>query len=148
DVNMDGRRFTGSKSIRVNVTVGPEFTSTAELHVSANSRADIVFNPGQVTFGAVSHGDTPSQTLEVEYAGMLAWKVEGVISNAAPFEAAYEESYREPGRVGSRVKVPLQANVPTGALKQEVSLQTNDPASKLVPVLVEATIQATLTVSP
>jgi hypothetical protein len=148
DVSMDGRRFTGAKSIRVSVSVGPEFTSTAELHVSANSRADIVFNPGQVTFGAVARGDTPTQTIEVEYAGTLAWKVEGVISNGAPFDVAYEEMYREPGKVGYRVKFTLQANVPTGALKQEVFLQTNDPASKLVPVLVEATIQATLTVSP
>src|SRR5262245_36337050 len=33
DVSMDGRRFTGAKSIRVSVTVGPEYTSTAELQV-------------------------------------------------------------------------------------------------------------------
>jgi hypothetical protein len=148
DVTMDGKKFTGAKSIRVSVTVGPEYSSTAELRVTATSRADIVFNPGQVSFGVVSRGETPTQTIEVEYAGSLPWQVEGVISNGAPFDITYEEMYRRPKQVGYRVTFALQANAPVGALKQEVFLQTNDPASKLVSVLVEATLQATLTVSP
>ena len=56
DVNMDARRFTGPKSVIVRVTVGPEFTSSADVKVSATSRADVVFNPGDVEFGAVDHG--------------------------------------------------------------------------------------------
>ena len=51
-------------------------------------------------------------------------------------------------QVGYRAKFTLQANAPVGAIKQEVFLETNDPASQLVPVVVEATIQALLTVSP
>jgi len=148
DVNMDGRRFTGPKTIKVYVTVGPEYTSTAELRVTANARADVVFNPGQVTFGVVQPGDTPSQTIDVEYAGALDWRVTGVVTNGAPFDVTLEEMYRQPGKVGYRAKLTLQAKAPTGALKQEVFLETNDPASRLVPVLVEATVQASLTVSP
>jgi hypothetical protein len=148
DVNMDGRRFTGAKSIRVYVTVGPQFTSTAELQVTANCRADIVFNPGQVTFGVVPHGETPTQTIDIEYAGALDWRVTGAMTNGAPFDVTLEELYRRPGQVGYRAKFTMQNKVAVGALKQEVFLQTNDPASQLVPVLVEATVQASLTVSP
>jgi Protein of unknown function (DUF1573) len=148
DVNMDARRFTGAKSIRVNVTVGPEYSSTAELKVSANSRQDVVFNPGQVSFGTVARGETPTQAIDVEYAGALDWRVKGVTTNGAPYNVALEELYRRPGQVGYRVLVTLQADAPVGALKQEVFLQTNDPASQLVPVLVEAAVQAALTVSP
>jgi hypothetical protein len=148
DVTMDGRRFTGPKSIRVSVTVGPEYTSTAELTVTANSRADVVFNPGQVTFGAVPKGGTPSQVIDVEYAGTLDWRVTGVLTNGAPFDVTLEELYRRPGQVGYRARFTLQNKAPVGPLKQEVFLQTNDPASQLVPVLVEATVQAALTVSP
>jgi hypothetical protein len=154
DVNMDGKRFTGPKTIRVYVTVGPQFTSTAELTVSANARADVVFNPGQVTFGVVTRGDTPTQTIDVEYAGALDWRVTGVNTNGAPFDVTLEEMYRQaavpgqPGKAGYHAKFTLQAKVPAGALKQEVFLQTNDPASPLVPVLVEATVQEALTVSP
>jgi hypothetical protein len=148
DVVMDGKRFTGQKNIRINITVGPEFTSTAELKVTANSRADVVFNPGQVSFGIVSAGETPTQAIEVEYAGTLAWKAEGVDTNGAPYTVALEEWYRKPGQVGYRVRFTLKADAPAGALKHEVFLKTNDPTSKLVPLLVEATVQPTLTVGP
>src|SRR5436305_1628825 len=50
DVNMDARRFTGPKSVIIRVSVGPEFTSSADVKVTANSRADVVFNPGDVEF--------------------------------------------------------------------------------------------------
>lgn len=148
DVVMDGKKFTGHKAIRINVTVGPEYTSTAELKVTANSRADVVFNPGQVNFGVVSAGDTPTQAIEVEYAGVYAWKVEGVDVNGAPYDAALEEWYRKPGQVGYRVRFTLKADAPPGALKHEVFLKTNEPSSKLVPLLVEANVQATLSVNP
>lgn len=148
DVVMDGKRFSGHKVIRINVTVGPEYTSTAELKVTANSRADVVFNPGQVSFGVVNAGETPAQALEVEYAGVLAWKVESVDTNGAPYDAVLEEWYRKPGQVGYRVRFALKKDAPVGSLKHEVYLKTNDPSSPLVPVLVEANVQASLTVSP
>src|SRR6478672_698447 len=69
DVTMDAKRFTGSKAVSIRVTVGPEYTSTAELKITANSRADVVFNPSQITFGNVQAGQTPDQTIEIEYAG-------------------------------------------------------------------------------
>src|SRR5947209_11767654 len=75
EVTMDARRFRGPKSVTVFVTVGPTFVSTAELKVSATSRADVVYNPGQVTFGAVSPGQASSQTIDVEYAGTLDWRL-------------------------------------------------------------------------
>jgi hypothetical protein len=46
------------------------------------------------------------------------------------------------------VKVTLKPDAPPGSHKWELFLKTNDPASPLVPVLVEATIQAPLTVQP
>src|SRR6516164_90238 len=36
DVTMDARRFTGQKTVSIFITVGPEYTSTATLQVSAN----------------------------------------------------------------------------------------------------------------
>src|SRR5262249_12532103 len=80
DVNMDAKRFTGSKTVTIRVTVGPEYTSTAELKVTANSRTDIVFNPSQVSFGSVTAGQTPDQTIEIEYAGKLEFKVSEVVA--------------------------------------------------------------------
>ena len=60
DVTMDARRFTGPKTVSIYVTVGPQYVSTATLQVTAHSRADVVFNPGEVNFGVVSAGQTPT----------------------------------------------------------------------------------------
>jgi hypothetical protein len=148
DITMDGRRFKGAKTVTIYVSIGPEYTGTATFTVSANSRTDVVFNPGQVSFGVVPAGQTPAQTIDVEYAGQLDWRVSEVVKNDAPLDATLEELYRRPGQVGYRVKVALKPNAPPGANKWELMLKTNDPASPHVPVLVEATVQAALTVVP
>jgi hypothetical protein len=148
DVSMDARRFTGTKAVTIRVSVGPEFTSTAELKVTANSRADVVFNPGEVGFGTIVTGQTPTQTIDVEYAGPLAWQVTEVVAKDLPFDVAAKEMYRRPGQVGYQFKVTLKADAPLGSLKEYFHFKTNDPAGPLVPVLVEATVQTAVTVSP
>jgi hypothetical protein len=148
DVNMDARKFTGSKTVTIFVTVGPEYTSTASLQVSSNSRPDVVFNPGQVSFGLVPSGQTPTQAIDVEYAGVLDWRINSIAEHKAPLDVTYKELYRDTGRVGYRLQVMLKNTAPPGGFKHELMLQTNDPASPLVPVLVEGNIQAALTAFP
>jgi hypothetical protein len=148
DVTMDARRFTGLKTVGITITVGPDFISSAQLRVSANSRSDIVFNPGQVSFGTVTRGQTVTQVIDVEYAGVLDWQVTEASAKDLPVEAKLQELYRRPGQVGYRVTVTLKADAPVRALKGDLFLKTNDPASPLLPVLVEATVQSNLTVAP
>ncbi len=151
DVTMDARRFTGEKSVSIYISVGPQFTSTATLQVSANSRADVVFNPGQVSFTGVAAGQAPTQTIDVEYAGTLDWKITGIAEHSAPLETKLEEKYRQPGQVikaGYQLAVKLKPNAPAGTQRWELLLQTNDPATPTVPMMVEATILAPLTVAP
>ncbi|MFO0845288.1 MAG: DUF1573 domain-containing protein [Gemmataceae bacterium] len=148
DVVMDTKRFTGPKTVGVRVTVGPEYISSTELVVKANSRADIVFNPGQVNFGAVTRGQTPAQFIDVEYAGTQNWQVTEVVAKDVPFTVSHKESYRRPGGVGYRLTVTLKADAPVGTHRHNVFLKTNDAGSPLVAVLVEAAVQSPLTVSP
>jgi hypothetical protein len=149
DVSMDARRFTGVKKVDVKVTVGPEYVSTAELKINASSRADVVFNPGEVNFGSVTRGQTPTQTIDVEYAGALKWEVsEVVVAKDLPLTATVKEWYRRPGQVGYKVSVVLKGDVPAGPFKEYIYLKTNDPTSPTVPVLVESVVQAALKVTP
>jgi hypothetical protein len=149
DVTMDTHHFTGPRTVKIQFTVGPEYISTASLTVTAISRADIVLNPGRLNFGVVARGQkTEPRTLDVEYAGVLDWKATEIAQHKAPLEASLKEIYRRPGQVGYRVTVALKPDVPAGAFKHELFLKTNDPASPLVPILVEATVRASLSVSP
>jgi hypothetical protein len=147
DVSMDARRFTGAKTVTIKVSVGPEFVSTAELKVMANSRSDLVFNPGDVSFGTVTHGQEAEQTIEVDYAGTLDWKVTDVVFKD-PLEVKFVKLDRKAGQVGYRITVKLKKETPAGALKEEIHLKTNDPNSPLVPIVVEATVQSPVVVAP
>jgi len=146
EVNMNARLFTGPRTVTIYITVGPQYTSTTAIRVSAHSRTDVVFNPGQVKFGVVQRGQTPERTIDVEYAGTLDWTVREVDKSDAPLDVTLDQLYRQPGKVGYRIRTALKADAPPGLFKHELVLKTNDPASPLVPVLVEAMIQAPLTV--
>ena len=156
NILMDSRRFSGPKSVTVYVTVGPEYVSTASIRLTANARADVVLNPGQINFGVVHRGEKPTQVLDVEYAGSFDWRVTEVVkSAAAPYEVKVEQLYREaargrtPGRAGYRLAVTLRGDAPAGAINQELILKTNETGgSQFLTVPVEGTVQASLSVSP
>ena len=147
DVSMDARRFTGPKTVTIKVSVGPEFISTAELKVSAQSRSDLVFNPGDISFGTVTRGQEAEQTIDVDYAGTLDWKVTDVVFKD-PLDVKFVKLDRKAGQIGYRITAKLKKDTPVGALKEEIYLKTNDPNSPLVPIVVEATVQSAVVVAP
>lgn len=148
DVNMDAHRFVGPKTVTIYFSVGPKYISTATLQVSANSRQDVVLNPGEMNFGIVQRGQRPERVVDVEYAGVLDWKVTQVVAVDSPLDITFQELYRQPGKVGYRVKASLKSDAPPGQYKKELQIQTNDPASPMVPLAFELTVQAPISVMP
>jgi hypothetical protein len=156
DVHMDAANFNGYKRINVFVRVSSQptpdhprpFAATTELVLTANSRADIVYNPGEVTFGIVPKGEAATKSIDVEYAGALAFGINDlVVPEDAPYKATFKELYRRPGQVGYQVSFALKADAKARSFRDEVFMKTNDPQSPLVPVLVQGTIQAPVTLS-
>lgn len=147
-INMDGTRFVGPKTIRVYVTVGPEFVSTATLTLSANARSDVVFNPGEVDFGLVQRGQNPTRSIDVEYAGSFPWQVTEIVKNAsAPFDMRVEELPNRATR-GYRIFATIKPDAESGAFKQEILLKTNDATSPTLTFNIVGNVQATLTAAP
>jgi hypothetical protein len=149
EITMDGKRLTGAKTVTVSVQVGPEYISTATLKVSANPLRDVVFNPGEFNFGLVQQGQQPTQTVDVEYAGSLDFRIKEVVKPAdAPFTVTVQEFERRAGRVGYRMTVKLNADAPGGAFKHDLVLKTNHPATDVMTVVVDGNIQAALRAAP
>jgi hypothetical protein len=149
DINMDGTRFVGPKTIRIFVTVGPEFVSTATLTVSANARMDVVFNPGEIDFGLVSRGQAPVRHIDVEYAGSFDWRVLEIVKSAAsPFDLKVADLTTGPGVRGYRITATLKPDAPADKFKQEIILKTNDPSAPVLTFNILGNIQAPLTVEP
>lgn len=152
NISMDARQFVGQKTVRVYITVGPKFISTATLTISANARGDVVFAPTEIDFGSVPRGQTPKKWTDVEYVGTLAdWRVVEIVKNgSSPFELKVEELPRIPGAApkrGYRIVATMKPDAPNGAFKQEVVLKTNDIASPTLTFNILGTIQTGLTLS-
>lgn len=149
DVTMDTSRLSGYKSVNLYITVGPEYVSSTTLRVSSTTRTDVVVNPGQINFGLVPRGQaTPPQRIDVEYAGILDWRINDFVKPDPSLDVTCKELYRRPGQVGYQVAVAIKPDAPPGPFRHEIFLKTNDPAGPLVPILVEANIQASLNVAP
>jgi hypothetical protein len=150
DVAMDTRKIPpGHKTVSLYVTVGPQYVSVATLKVSATSRADVVLNPGQINFGTVLPGQTPTQFIDIEYAGNYPWRIVGAVKGDAPVEIQVQPlPAKQPGYVGYRALVTLLPGTRPGPLDHEFSLQTNDPAGPVIPVHITGLVQASLKAVP
>jgi hypothetical protein len=153
DILMDARQFIGSKTVRVLVTVGPKYISTATLTVSANARGDVAFSPTEIDFGNLHRGQTPTKSLDVEYGGsQIDWRVTEIVkSGAAPFELKVQELPRVadgPPRKGYRILATIKADSSAGSFKQEIVLKTNDPGAAVLTFNITGNVQAGLAVSP
>ena len=142
DVSMDARRFTGPKAVIVRVTVGPTFTSSADVKVSAVSRADVVFNPGDVAFGAVDHGqaDYTDRRSRIRRPARLAPRRGGGRQGPAV--------RRRPDGILSKAgqgRLPdhgdAQGRRRPGPLRETLYLKTNDPTSPTLPLQVTGEVQ-------
>jgi hypothetical protein len=153
EVAMDGRRFNGLKKIYVQLVTSPG-PKGMTLEVTANSRQDLVYNPGQIKFGVLPVGTAVTQTVEIDYAGVLAWRILDVEKAPDHMDVRFEETSRKPGEngqpgtVGYKVTATLKDTAPSGDLKQQIILRTNDPAEPTIAVVVEATIRAAVAITP
>jgi hypothetical protein len=153
DVHMDAQKFIGAKTVRVMVTVGPKYVSTATLTVSAIAQGEVSFSPNELDFGSVQRGQTPIKAIDIEYTGSRAdWRVNEIAkSAAAPFDLKVEELPRlanSAPRKGYRLLATLKADAPAGAFRQEIILKTNDPTAPVLTFPILGTVQAGLAVSP
>jgi hypothetical protein len=154
DIQMDGTRFTGPKAVNVFVTVGPEYISTAVLHVTANARTDVVLTPGEFNFGTVPRGNGTTQVIDIQYAGNHDWRILEVVNGPdSPVEVKLAETFRQaprlrkPGKVGYRLEATLKPNASDGPFRFQIGLKTNDQA-QVLSVPAEGTVQPALIAAP
>src|SRR5260370_31547505 len=98
---MDTLRFKRpeSRTVSIHVSIGPQYISTATVQVSANARGHVVLQPGQINFGVVAAGQSPAKSVDVEYAGVLDWRINEIVQNDSPGEAVPDERDRQAAQV-------------------------------------------------
>jgi hypothetical protein len=145
---MDTKPFAGDKTVSLSLVFGPGRVASGQFQVKAHSRGDIVYNPGHLDFGLLSEGSATTQTLDIEYAGGLDFKIEGVAEQPPGFDIKITESYRRPGAAGYHISATVPAGLPGGEFKHTIQLRTNDKANPILPVLLDGTVRSALSVVP
>jgi hypothetical protein len=157
---MDTLRFSRRKTSNVIVTIDAPNYQEIRIPITSYIRTDVVFSPGSANFGPVEHGEDNQKTIELSYAGRDDWAVRGIISNNKNLTVKAVETTRENGRVAYKLLLTIKTGTPIGKLREQIYVVTNDidsdnPAAageetayRKIPLLVEATIEADITIAP
>lgn len=152
EISMDTQRFMRKKDSAALVTLAEPskgLRQEVRIPLSVYIRTDVVFQPGSVNFGSVEQGQGAQRTVKLSYAGRPDWKVREIRSPKSYYKAQAVETKRDNiSLVDYDIVVTLSPDAPGGALRDQLTLITDDQNSPEVPLPVEARVEADFTVQP
>lgn len=147
---IDTTKFEGYKASGLVLVIDRPTRVEIDLNLTCFIRGDLVLTPGQVDFGIVNRSTKPRVELTLTYAGGRAdWAISemGTISDHIVAELR-EQGRSAGGQVNYLLTATLKPSAPIGFFKDEITLKTNDPESRNIPVSVSGVIQSNVTVTP
>lgn len=150
EVVMNTVKFLREKNSNVDVTLtfdGRTF-KTVRIPIKAYIRPDVVLEPGRADFGSVEVGHGAEKRIQIAYAGRDDWKIVDVKSPSSLIGTKLVETARGNGRVNYELVVSIAPEAPTGAIREQIVLLTDDERNPRVDVIVEGDVVADVIVSP
>lgn len=151
NISMDTVRFMRRKDSAALVTFYEPtkgLSQEVRIPLTVYIRTDVVLTPGNVNFGIVEVGQPAKQSIEVAYAGSADWRINEVKVSNQLFQAEAVEVERLGGTVKYRLNVTMAAAPTAGLVTDTLQLVTTDANNPLVPVPVEARVEADIMVTP
>lgn len=145
---VNSRAFLGAKGATITVTFDKPQYAEVQLRVQSYIRSDVEFEPECVRFGTVEQGAEAEQTVVVNRIGRGDWRVLEVKSGVPYLSAEVLPPERTSNGINYPIKVRLSGDAPAGSLHEYLTLITNDPQLREVPLMVEGNIEALVTVTP
>ena len=139
---------TGSRAATLTVTIEKPTFGEIQLHVKGYIRSDVVFQPGEATFGNISQGASKTIEVAVDYAGKPAWQINQVTTGDSFISVVPTEVSRQNGRIRYSLAVSISADAPVGPIESELVVHTNDRNLTTVPLRLVANIAPEISVSP
>ncbi len=139
---------TGSRAATLTVTFDKPTFGEVQLHVKGYIRSDVVFQPGEATFGNIQQGTPKTIEVALDYAGKPAWQINSVTSSDSFITAVPTEVSRQNGRIRYALAISIAADAPVGPLESELVVHTNDRNLTTVPLRLMANIAPEISISP
>jgi hypothetical protein len=150
DAVIDTTKFQGYKASGLTLVIDRPMLAEVELNLTCFIQGEIVLNPGQVDFGNVRRGTKPTVTLTMNYYGARPdFAVERMQTRSGDVSARVESHGQSPGGLRQFVlTASLSSSTPSGLVRDEITLVTNDPSIPTIPISVTGKVESEVTVSP
>lgn len=150
EAEMDTRNFVGLKSTILYVTMmtGSGREIEARLGVTSHILSELVLNPGAIEFGVVARGGKAERELTIDRINAEGWRFTRMTSSSKALSARLVETARNGGNVGYALTVSVKPDAPTGAIRDELRLISNDPETPSIPVMVTGFVKGELSAAP
>jgi hypothetical protein len=142
------RTFTGQHGATLTVTFDKPYLAEVQLRVAGNIRGDVTFDPPFVDLGTVDLGKGSERQIRVTRLGSTPWEIKDVRSANPNFEVGLSQPTRSGSRTVYDLTARLKPTAPSGYIKGQLILVTNDPRATQIPMDVEGRVVAEVTVSP
>ena len=142
------RTFLGNKSATVTVVIDRPYYAEVQLTVRGYIRSDVVFDPGEVSFGEVDQFESAERKVNLNYAGRTDWKIVDVTSANHYLEVELVENQRQAGWVSYEMLVRLKPGAPVGYFQSQLTIVSDDARLRTIPIAVQGRVLSPLTVSP
>ena len=139
---------TGARSATLTVTFDKPNFGEVQLHVKGYIRSDVVFQPGEASFGSIMQGEAKSIEVAVDYAGKPTWQITKVTSGDSFLTVGSKEVSRQNGRIRYALDISISGDAPAGPLESELVVHTNDRNLTTIPLRLVANISPEISVSP
>ena len=141
-------RFQGQYSATLTVRFSQPSYAEVRVKVRGYVRSDVVVFPGRIELGSVVAEDGAEQKVQILYAGRNDWEIVDVKTSNPDFEVELNPTHRGGGRVNYDLMFRIKKGASEGYINDQLILVTNDRKRSTVPVMVEATVVPSISVTP
>ena len=148
---FDTSKFRGFKGSGLTITIDQPSVRTIDYELSCFIQDEIVVEPGVIDFGEVKRGSVPEQVVTLGYlGGQREWRVLDMRHSSRSLIAELREQPRtEAGTLRYRLVAKLDPKeLRNGNFRDEITLVTNDPKRREIPLSVVAKVTSDITVTP
>lgn len=151
-LRLDTVRFTGDRNVRATVSFyepAHGYTDSVTIPVSAHIRTDVEASPSYVGFGTIDLGKGYTQRIGINYVGGRGnWKIQSAKASNPHLTTEVVELRRAGGTANYEVRVVIDGNAPTGLLRDQLVLTTDEVGNNnVISIPIEAKIEADIVVT-
>ncbi|MHB8901627.1 MAG: DUF1573 domain-containing protein [Thermoguttaceae bacterium] len=140
-------RFVGRRGATITVRITRPMPAMVQLRVDGTIHTDLIVTPASADLGTVDRGTPAERRISVRYAGQQALRIVDVKTGNPHLKATIVPSGGVQ-QASYELLVQLDAQAPSGYIRDNLLLVTTNSQMQEIPVMVEARVMPEVTVTP